>query len=277
MQKPISLDQLDLPKASTRAAQVLHILSAEDPNLDQLNTLIAQDPILAANIIRYANSPLYHRAQPVGNVPTATRLLGIKNIRSAVVMSTLNSSVPEDDPAIRAIYDHLVAIAAFCKVIALECNWGKADDMELIGLVHDVGQLILASNFETEYQQLIQRAVEEDKALDVLEQEVFGLSHDYLAVKVCQVFRLPEEYREVMEGFHSALFVEEADSQDQWQWEYCVLALAHHLLRQNRLNGVNIHETLNVSAEFAQQVLGLDEQQVQDIVEKARSAIASTR
>jgi HD-like signal output (HDOD) protein len=277
VQKPISLDELDLPKASTRAARILQIMGEDEPNLDEIDNLIAQDPILAVNIIRYANSPMHRRAQEVGNVPTATRLLGLKNVRSAVVMSTLKSSLPSGSSAIRAIFDHLVAIAAFCKAIARECCRDKADDMELVGLVHDVGQLVLASNYEAEYKQLMQRADAENKPLDILEKEIFGIFHDQLAVRICHAFRLPAAYRDVIEGFHNERFSENGINHDQWQREHCILALAHHLLRNNRLNGTNMHETLNVSAEFAQEMLGLDDQRVQGIVDEACLTIAPSR
>jgi HD-like signal output (HDOD) protein len=273
VQKPISLEQLDLPKASTRAAQVLHLLTEENPNMEEIDSLISQDPILAVNVLRYANSPMYRRAQEVGNVPTATRLLGMKNVRSAIVMSTLKSSLPEDSPMLRAIFDHLIAIAAFCKASAQQCCRERADDMELIGLVHDVGQLVLASNFEPEYEALMQRAGSESKHLDVLEKEIFGISHDQMAVKICQAFRLPASYRDTMEDFHSARFNEDSMDQDQWKQEHCLLALAHHLLRERHLPGTNIHETLNVSSTFAQEMLGLSDEQLNHIVDAAQAAI----
>jgi len=46
---------------------VLGYLSGEDPDMNEVDNIIMQDPVLAGTLLRYANSPLYR-----GGVKSAT-------------------------------------------------------------------------------------------------------------------------------------------------------------------------------------------------------------
>ncbi len=269
---PINVDQLNFPQATAQAARVLECLSSEDPDLDELNDIILHDPVLAGTLIRYANSPLYRRGDEVSNVPTATRLIGLKNVRSAVVMSTLHSSLPMDDALSTVILDHLLGIAALCKLLARKCCPASADDLELIGLIHDVGMIVLAANFADEYRELMSRARSEGIALDVLEQEHFGLSHDQIAVKALHEFRLPAQHETVLTHFHQAGAGEGLE--DSMARERAVLQLAHWLHWEQRGDEA-LPETLTHSREDLMAQLALDETDLKDVLEQLAESHAA--
>ena len=198
----IKLDQLVFPKASLQATKLLTYLSSDDPDPDEIDKNIMQDPVLAGTLLRYANSPLYRRGGEVSNVPTATRLIGLKNVRSAVVMSTLRATCPVDNELSQTILEHSLSVATLCKLIARQTSPGAADDLELMGLIHDIGMVVLATNVEAEYKALIAQSQAEQVALDVLEQASFGFNHDQIAAKVLHEFRLPKRHETVLLHFH---------------------------------------------------------------------------
>lgn len=239
--KPINLDQLSFPQASSQAAQALAALAAAEPDLDVVEHAILHDPMLAGALIRYANSPLYRRGGEVSNIPTAIRLIGLKNVRSAVVMSTLRSSMPVDCAVSCIILDHLQAIAALCKVIAHGCCPQAANDLELMGLIHDMGMLVLTTNFADEYRLLLERSRQEGITLDELERDTFGFSHDQVAARALREFRLPKRHEEVLMHFHQV--GAEVELEPDMRRERAVLMLAHHLLAE-RLGDAGLCETL---------------------------------
>jgi HD-like signal output (HDOD) protein len=258
----IKLDQLSFPNASTQATKVLAYLATENPNLEELDNIIMHDPVLAGMLIRYANSPLYHRGGNVSNVPAAVQLIGLKNVRSAAVMSTLHASMPLNDRLSQAILNHSLLIAALCKLIARKCCPQAADDLELMGLIHDVGMIMLASNFNDDYQVLLERSETEGIPLDELEKAHFGFSHDQIAARLLHDFRLPKRHEQVLIHFHQR---EAGDSlaADMIK-ERAVLLLAHHLLAQHP-DADALHETLFDTVPHLVTMLGLDEEQVAEI------------
>lgn len=277
MLSPINIDQLTFPKASARAAEVQSCLSKADPNLEEIDHLIMQDPLLAGTLIRYANSPLYRRGGEISNVPTAIRLIGLKNVRSAVVMSILHASLPMDAVLSRIVMDHLLNIAALCKLIARRCCPQSADDLELMGLIHDVGMVVLATNFQAEYKALMTRSQQEGVALDVLEASTFGVSRDKITAKALHEFRLPKRHENVLVHFHQSNGGDGLEP--DMVRERAVLLLAHYLNQEVCKEGQGehaLHETLTESRESLVQLLGLDEQALGEIISQAGEVFSSS-
>jgi len=262
----IKPDQLNFPGASPQAAKVLAYLSDEAPDMDKVDSIIMQDPVLAGTLLRYANSPLYRRGGEVSNVPTATRMIGIKNVRSAVVMTTLRATCPAESELTKTILQHSVGIAALCKLIAKKSCPAVADDLELLGLIHDIGMVVLACNVEDEYRALLARARSENIALDKLEKMTFGFTHDQIAAKALHEFRLPKRHESVLTHFHQP--PDENETDDALKKERAVLVLAHQLLSEIRGDDV-CNETLFESTEELMAILNLDDAALDIIREQA--------
>lgn len=269
MSSLIQLDQLNFPKASPQAAKLLAYLSNEssdeEPDLNEMDKIIMQDPVLAGTLLRYANSPLCRRGGEISNVPTATRMIGIKNVRSAVVMTTLRATCPAESALTKAIVQHSLGIAALCKLIARKCCANSADDLELMGLIHDIGMMVLATNLEDEYRALLQRAKSENVAIDTLEEKAFGFNHDQVAARALHEFRLPKRHETVLTHFHRA--PDAAETDDELIKERAVLVLAHQLLHKVQEDAF-FDETLFESSEELLAILNLDDAAVDDILEQ---------
>jgi HD-like signal output (HDOD) protein len=250
---------------------VLAYLSTETPDMGEVDHIIMQDPVLAGTLLRYANSPLYRRGGEVSNVPTATRLIGLKNVRSAAVMTTLRATCPVNNTLANAILQHSLAVAALCKLIARKSHVGSADDLELLGLIHDIGMVVLATNVETEYRALLQQSQSGEQTLDALEKSAFGFNHDQVAVRVLHEFRLPKCHETVLTHFHQGLDADESD--DELIKERAVLVLAHQLLARARTSEF-FDETLFESTEELMAMLKLDEATLETIVEQALAQLS---
>lgn len=275
MSSSIKLDQLNFPKASPQAASLLAYLSNESedqgPDLIEVNELIMQDPVLAGTLLRYANSPLYRRATEISNVPDATRLIGLKNVRSAVVMTVLHAADTDKNEITKAVRQHSLVIAALSKSIARKSCAGSADDLELVGLIHDIGMLVLATNFEDEYAALLERARSENVPIDRLETDTFGFNHDQIAVRALHEFRLPTRHENVLTHFHQA--PPEGVLDDALIKECAVLVLAHQLALLVHEESY-FDESLFEPREQLLAILNLDETAVQQVLEETLAQLS---
>ena len=264
----IDLSQLTLPSVSPEGLKVLDIVSSPEPDIKLLEKTLLSDPTLASTLIKYANSPLYRRANQVSNVPAAIRILGLKNIRSAVVMATMRAMAEPETTTSRAILNHNLDIALLCKLIADKTFPELRDDLEFLGLVHDMGMLILNQSFPDEYQQLFTRSLEEGVAITTLEEKKFELTHDIIMAAVSERFRLPEAYVDTLANFHTH---KPTTSIEQRTGHYiCILDLAHHLWPQVVTDSVCFAEEIVDSQEKLSILLDLSEMQLQEIIEEAR-------
>ncbi|NOX91218.1 MAG: HDOD domain-containing protein [Gammaproteobacteria bacterium] len=271
MPSPIKLDQLNFPGASPQAARVLGYLSGEEPDMNEVDKIIMQDPVLAGTLLRYANSPLYRRGGEISNVPAATRMIGIKNVRSAVVMTTLRATCPAESELTKIILQHSLGIATLCKLIAKKSCPAAADDLELLGLIHDIGMVVLAYNVEDEYRALLVRARTENIAVDTLEKMEFGFTHDQIAARALHEFRLPKRHENVLTHFHQPL--DENETNDELKKERAVLVLAHRLLLE--MHGDDAcEETLFETTDELMHTLNIDEAILETIIEQAQAHLS---
>jgi len=270
----IDLSQLTLPSVSPEGLKVLDIIASAEPDIKLLEQTILSDPTLASTLIKYANSPLYRRANQVSNVPTAIRILGLKNIRSVVAMATMRAITAPETPISRAILNHNLDIALLSKLIARKKFPELSDDMEFLGLIHDMGMLVLNQSFPEEYQQLFRRSIDEKLTISALEEQALGLTHDIIMAAVSERFRLPETYVDALANFH---IHKPTNSLEQRIGHYlCILDLAHHLWPSVADEAGCFSEEIVESQEKLTILLDLNDTQLQEIIEetieKKRSA-----
>ncbi|MCW9025359.1 MAG: HDOD domain-containing protein [Gammaproteobacteria bacterium] len=261
----ISLSQLEIPKATAQAARALQIISAKEPDMQDLEEAIMQDPLLASTMLRYANSPLYHRSQEITNIPTALRLLGLNSVRSAIMMATIRSTLPSDSDIARQIFEHLHLIALYGKLIAQQCCPQKSDDIEFLGLFHDIGMLVLCVNLDADYKDLYEQAIATGTNIDNIEKERFGISHDAVTAHVAHEFRLPAE-QQLLAKFH--LPERQQQALKNAEPEICILVLAHLLASQSD-NASPFTESIELTQEELLAVLQLSEEQIENIQQQA--------
>jgi len=262
----VNINQLELPKASAYAAEALEIITGPEPDSKKLERAIMCDPILASTLLRYANSPLNRRHHKITNVPAALRLLGLKSVHSAIITATMHSLIPDDSVLGKQILEHMVDTSMMCKLIACHCCRTAADDLEFLGLIHDVGMLVLASNFAASYQRIVKTAMEETVEIDRLEYAEFGLSHDSVSAHVAHDFRLPALQVELLRSFHRRKPITEIN--DDRARDICVLALAHRLLNEYGEDGSCLPETIHETSDQLKHALSVSDQTIEGIMDE---------
>jgi HD-like signal output (HDOD) protein len=75
----------ELPPISGIATQLVATLSEDQVDITYLRDLIAQDPILTAAVLRWANSPIYGAARRVNTLDAAISILGLSRVRARTV------------------------------------------------------------------------------------------------------------------------------------------------------------------------------------------------
>ena len=146
-------DVLLLPPLPAIACRLLKLVAREDCHIEELATLIEQDPGLTARIIGIANSAYFARRSEICSVADAiVRVLGLNLVRGIAIGIAL--SKPFD--------------ASACKSFQLDRYWYRAvqtanlaarlgtlssleqplrDCLSLCGLLHNLGQLALVHVF----------------------------------------------------------------------------------------------------------------------------------
>lgn len=170
----------DFPSLPQSLHQVLSELEAAGATASSLESIIGEDPMLTARILRVANSAAYGSAKKISSVARAVTVLGFDEVRNLVVALSLSGSfscdLNVDEFNVRQLWLHLVATARVAQLLALQIPTLKPDEMFTAGLIHDLGRVLSCLYLQEEMRQIIETCGNEGVSMLESEQRS-GLSH----------------------------------------------------------------------------------------------------
>ena len=141
----IRRERLSLPVISTTLTRVLGLLEREGVAISQLALTVETDPALATKVVGVANSGFYGGIESVVSVEDALMRTGLEQAKNIVAGVAIRSSVFQAkgfEVAMDAIWQRSVA-TALATLALLESDPRWRESAFLLGLVHDVGRIVL--------------------------------------------------------------------------------------------------------------------------------------
>ncbi|MEV4639848.1 response regulator [Actinoplanes sp. NPDC049548] len=184
-----------LPSPPHTLVELIDAFATEDASAQSVGRVLERDPAVAAKVLHLVNSSAYAMGRKVNNVVQATALLGLPTIRGLVFMHDM---VREFDPAgvlppvwIERLTVHAVETSRLAGRFAAGRDWeGHAFTA---GLLHEVGQLVLASSRPAEFAGALTRWRDTpDVPLCDVEREIFGIDHREIGARLLRLWSLPE-------------------------------------------------------------------------------------
>lgn len=135
--------RLLLPSLPDVAVKVGRAINDEHIDARRMARLIEADPVIAAKIVKAANSPLYAGVREIGSVVEAVTRLGLQTTHHLVVALTLRELFRCHSALLKRmmqqLWTHSRKVAAICHVLARHVGGFDAEAALLGGLVHDIG------------------------------------------------------------------------------------------------------------------------------------------
>jgi CheY-like chemotaxis protein/HD-like signal output (HDOD) protein len=199
-------------QAKTLSGVVMQVITlAASPRADtaQLTTLIARDSMLSARVLKAANSANYASSRGiVTTIPDAVRNIGASAVRNIAAAMGIFDAMPETSAdgfnPIRC-WQHSFAVARLCEQLAALNNPDESGVAYLVGLCHDLGEILLRSTFAAEYRQVLEVHEGTGRPLDELEREMLGMGHSDLVLNILACLGLPETIRTPIETFYRSV------------------------------------------------------------------------
>ena len=203
------VDSIDtLPVLPTAVTRLLAITQNDEVSFREITRVVESDPTLMARTLRLANSPLYSTARQIKTVQQAMVLLGtetIVNLALGVSVVSIQERLYEPLPIdAEAFGRHSVAVALATRKLARHFKLPNPSEAFVVGLLHDIGKLVLLMHFGEAYARLMVRAQQGEKALNELEQEVYDLDHALVGYALCRHWNLPCSIAEAVATHHAA-------------------------------------------------------------------------
>jgi len=171
-----------LPSLPSIYSEIIEEMHSEDPSLKNVGDIISKDIGMTAKILQVINSVFFGLSRKISTPQEAVVLLGLETIKALVLSVKIFAEFSQKKYAwfnIDALFNHSMSVSAYAKAIVKNEKLGQDLLIHslMAGLLHDLGKLILATNFQEPYQQVLTGAQGSDRNLLDLEYEAFGTSH----------------------------------------------------------------------------------------------------
>lgn len=212
-QQALYLNQIEayvdrLPSLSTTATKVLATCNDPQSSPNDLNRLIALDPLLAGQVLKLVNSAYYSLRQPVSSLTRAIIMLGVNTVKNLVlslaILDHLRSPKPLRTLSNATFWSHSVTVGVIAKRFAdvQGVPLAKQEDYFVSGLLHDLGKIPLNDHFTDEYVRAMVLARKRQCSMDAAERTVFGIDHSTVGGLMARKWRLSRALVDVLANHH---------------------------------------------------------------------------
>lgn len=173
-------------------AEVIRVTDKEDSSATDIAKVILKDPTLSARILRVVNSPFYGAIHGISTINQAVVTLGVRAVKALALSSSLYNLFNHNHQVVDRIqfWRHSLEVAIASREIARSCSYNPSEEAFVAGLMHDLGMLILESNFPDKFQR-IWKYVESGESQVRQEESTWGTNHARVAKFLLDQWRLP--------------------------------------------------------------------------------------
>lgn len=204
----------------------------------QIAEVIRRDPSLTARLLRMVNSVFFDLTAKVNNIEEAVFYLGVRQIRELAKatpvieeMEQLQSS-PLKLPW-RELWKHSIGSAIMTReILATNTTLLVDDDTDyIIGLLHNVGKIVLATAFPDEFAKVVEQHARNTLEVCAIERSLIGWDHARVGGYYLQRHRVAPEI------VNAVLFHNDPDNAGDYAMYAAAVQVADQLVRASGIVG----------------------------------------
>jgi len=202
------LSQLhSIPSVPPLYIELMNCVKSNEATIEKVSAIIQKDMGMSAKVLQLANSALGATGR-VASTADAAAYLGLDAIRTLLVTlhafsefqpsGASNFSMPD-------LWHHSLITGALAERIiqTLPADGSANASMRMIGLLHDVGRLVLAANLPAAFERAFELSTQKSVPHWNAEAEVFGATHAEVGAYLIGLWGLPEQIVEAVAYHHA--------------------------------------------------------------------------
>lgn len=139
-----------LPPLSRTILDINRIYADENSGVNELAKVIESDPMIVANLLKSANSPLYGFGREIHNVAQAVSLFGMSMTRSIAIGNSVRKLLNVDMKPYGITSDKFAEISSLQATLMMKwyskIDRAKADKLYLTAFLQETGKILISSD-----------------------------------------------------------------------------------------------------------------------------------
>ncbi|HVK99077.1 MAG TPA: HDOD domain-containing protein [Dongiaceae bacterium] len=193
----MSLDSLlsrvyDLPSIPKVVQDLMASFNNPKTDVAAVSRNIQSDPVIAAKVLRLANSVRYGAGRKVSSIDSAVVMLGFETLKTLVIASGITGtfkSIPGLD--VREFWRNSFMVANICKLVAKNARGLEPETAFTCGMLHNICVALLHLVHPNDMQKIL-ADVAGGKNRNLMEKIHFGFDNHELAARLASLWRFPE-------------------------------------------------------------------------------------
>lgn len=183
-----------LPALPGIAVKILEKIRDTKTSLNKLAEILAADPILSAKVLSIVNSPFFGLPNKITNLPHAVSMLGEDSLKYIALSFSLIAFFKNDENKFdyTSFWRQALTCAVISRLIARALERSDVEDLYFLGLIHNIGILVLVQSHPQQYAMVIKKVEEGHFDYHIAENEIFGFNHMDVGVFLVNTWGLPE-------------------------------------------------------------------------------------
>ncbi|MCD6379370.1 HDOD domain-containing protein, partial [bacterium] len=183
--------------------------SINDPKVGarQLAEIITNDQTLTTKVLKLVNSSFFGLRGKVKNIHHAVTMLGFSTLRQLCLGVSICNSFKNMNSSIgitgESFWEHSISTAIIAKKLASENIDIDPDICYTVGLIHDIGKMLLLEYHIEPYMEALKKAKNENVPLCEAEISVLEVDHPAVANWLFRKWKLPRDIRRAAKNHHS--------------------------------------------------------------------------
>jgi HD-like signal output (HDOD) protein len=210
-------DYLEDPKATGTLPSLKSVLNEletltqkSSTRLDEVTQLVQVDQGMSLRVLRMANSVYYAPAEPIMDVQDAILYIGLSTFRGAVASTRCIEKTCHIKQSVldwKAFWTHAAGVGHVTMELASHVTEPglPAESFYLMGLMHDIGKVVLAHVVPDEFNRIYLEAGREQRAPAELEIEALGVDHGQLGAWYLEKQGIPMAISEPVRFHHAPI------------------------------------------------------------------------
>lgn len=192
-----------LPPLSKTIMDINKVCADEEAGVMDLAKVIENDPMIVANLLKAANSPLYGFSKEIHNVSQAVSLFGMGMTRSIALGNSVRKLLNVDMQPYGISSDEFADISSKQSALMMawykQINKEKADKLFLASFLQETGKILIASDVIQEDEAVsFASEVEMSNNLASVEKSFAGVTSSEVTAKIFEHWKFDNDFIEII-------------------------------------------------------------------------------
>jgi putative nucleotidyltransferase with HDIG domain len=262
----------DIPAVPMVAMKVLKLVDSQNTDVDSLQEVIMADQSLAARVLQMSNSSFYGMGRNVDTISDAIVLMGFNTIKNLALAVSTKEVYKKFGLLEQKLWEHSIGVSVAASLIAREIRFAQAEEATVLGLLHDVGKVVMNNSQPERFSMLTEIVYNERVRYTDRERDIFGFGHAEVGGIFAQKWGFPEHMCDSIRRHHFTSYDDLLELEPRTRALCCVVALADSLCVRLGVGFRGPMGDLALREDEYMKLLKVSEDQMMDIIERFKQA-----